>query len=54
MSSVYPIGRIGEPADIGPIVAFLVSDLASFITGSFVTVDGGILAANPEWALDRL
>lgn len=54
MSAVYPAGRIGEPAEVGPLVAFLASDLASFITGSLITIDGGILAANPEWALEQL
>jgi 3-oxoacyl-[acyl-carrier protein] reductase len=38
-----PLGRRGEPADIGEAVAFLVSDAARFITGATLTVDGGFL-----------
>jgi NAD(P)-dependent dehydrogenase (short-subunit alcohol dehydrogenase family) len=34
-------GRIGQPAEIGDAVAFLVSEEASFITGSELVVDGG-------------
>lgn len=34
-------GRIGQPAEIADAVAFLVSDAASFITGSELVVDGG-------------
>jgi NAD(P)-dependent dehydrogenase (short-subunit alcohol dehydrogenase family) len=54
MSRVYPVGRIGEPEDVGPVVAFLLSDHARFITGAALTVDGGLLAANAEWGLERL
>jgi 3-oxoacyl-[acyl-carrier protein] reductase len=36
-----PLGRIGEPADIASATCFLLSDLASFVTGSTWTVDGG-------------
>jgi NAD(P)-dependent dehydrogenase (short-subunit alcohol dehydrogenase family) len=54
MSAVYATGRIGEPAEVGSVVAFLASPLASFMTGALVAVDGGLLAANPEWALERL
>ncbi len=35
------MGRIGRPVDIADAVAFLVSEHASFITGSELTVDGG-------------
>ena len=39
-----PLGRIGEPDDIANAVLFLVSDLASWITGATVVVDGGGIA----------
>ncbi|NVO25433.1 SDR family oxidoreductase [Donghicola mangrovi] len=37
----HPIGRIGEPEEIAAAIAFLLSDDASFMTGSVVSVDGG-------------
>jgi NAD(P)-dependent dehydrogenase (short-subunit alcohol dehydrogenase family) len=37
-----PLGRVGLPDDVAGTTAFLLSDLAQFITGSTVTVDGGI------------
>ncbi len=37
----YPLGRLGEPEDIAPLVAFLASDLASWITGQAISVNGG-------------
>ncbi len=39
--SLMPISRIGEPADVGRLVAFLLSDDASWITGQAIPVDGG-------------
>lgn len=36
-----PLGRLGQPQDIGNAVAFLVSDAASFITGATLPVSGG-------------
>ena len=40
----YPMKRLGEPVDVARLVAFLVSDAASWITGETVRVDGGLLA----------
>ena len=39
-----PLGRLGEPGEIATSVAFLCSDLASYITGAVLPVDGGWLA----------
>lgn len=42
----YPIGRIGEPGDIAALIQFLLSDEASWITGSIITADGGVMVEN--------
>jgi NAD(P)-dependent dehydrogenase (short-subunit alcohol dehydrogenase family) len=36
-----PIGRMGKPADIATVVAFLASEEANFITGQTIVADGG-------------
>ena len=41
LSAAQPIGRMGEPAEIAALVAFLCSDEAKFITGSAYDIDGG-------------
>src|SRR5581483_5603294 len=41
-----PAGRIGEPDDVASLVALLVSERASWITGSCFTVDGGIVRSD--------
>lgn len=39
--AAHPIGRIGEPEEIAAAILFLLSDDASFMTGSIMSVDGG-------------
>lgn len=41
-----PLKRLGEPAEIADVVAFLASDAASYLTGQIVYADGGRLALN--------
>jgi glucose 1-dehydrogenase len=41
-----PMQRLGEPAEIASVVAFLLSDAASYMTGDTVLVDGGRLTLN--------
>jgi len=43
LSSQIPLGRLGEPRDIAGAVAFLASDLAAYITGQVLVVDGGMV-----------
>jgi 3-oxoacyl-[acyl-carrier protein] reductase len=43
VSAPYPLKRLGVPEDIAGVVAFLLSDVAAWMTGQTVVVDGGIL-----------
>lgn len=37
----YPLGRLGQPNDVAPMIAFLASDRASWITGQAISISGG-------------
>ncbi|MGW2516983.1 SDR family NAD(P)-dependent oxidoreductase [Streptomyces sp. NPDC001617] len=43
---LYPLGRVGEPEDVAAAVAFLASRDAAWITGTALTVDGGLTAVH--------
>lgn len=44
---MHPVGRTGQPDDIGKTVVYLASDLSEFVTGQVITVDGGRTAKLP-------
>lgn len=47
-AALNPTGRIGTPHDIAAMVAFLVSDEASWVNGQNIVVDGGLTALSPQ------
>lgn len=45
LTRAIPMRRIAEPSDIGPLVAFLASDSAAYMTGQTISVNGGLTMA---------
>lgn len=43
IARAIPLGRLADPAEIADVVAFLASERASYVTGTFIAVDGGIV-----------
>ena len=57
MRRLHPLGRVGRAAEVAEVVAYLLSDAASYINGAVVPVDGGraALGQDPEggaWSHD--
>jgi len=48
LAAGLPLGRIGEPTDIASAAVWLASDDSSWVTGTDITVDGGLMAGTPK------
>ena len=45
---IHPLARLGRPEEVAEAALFLASDAASFVTGTSLAVDGGLLASQPS------
>lgn len=44
LDAAHPAGRMGEPREVGEVVAAISADSWSFVNGSYLPIDGGYLA----------
>jgi NAD(P)-dependent dehydrogenase (short-subunit alcohol dehydrogenase family) len=42
---IHPLGRVGEPDEVARLIVYLASDAASWMTGTVVPIDGGVVGA---------
>ena len=47
LESVVPLGRLGRVEDVAGTALFLLSDLAAYVTGQTIQVDGGVMNVSP-------
>ena len=53
IAPMVPVGRAGQPEEVAETVLYLLSDAASYMTGSDVLVDGGMVAVTPDASATR-
>ncbi len=41
IETIIPMGRLGEPAELGPLAVYLASEASSYMTGALLVIDGG-------------
>ena len=44
MAGIHPLGRVGQAEDVASLIAFLLSDDSSWMTGTIIPIDGGVMA----------